>query len=82
MAARKKRPFECSVVNESVEVYLRRRRGPGFGGEDYHFVQCNQPYCQYVDKNEPPCPLRVEMFEDEVQRWQKRRERSRDEMDY
>lgn len=78
MAARKKRPYECPVVNEVVEVYLRRRRGPGFGGEDYHFVQCDQEFCQYADKNEPPCPLRLEMFEDELRKWQERRERSRD----
>ena len=50
------------VVNEVVQISLRRRRGRGFGGEAYHFVQCDQVDCQYADENAPPCPLRLELF--------------------
>ena len=31
-----------------------------------YFVQCNQTECQYVDANEPPCPLHVGMFSEEI----------------
>jgi hypothetical protein len=58
------REFRCSVVTEIVRIRLirsNRLRGPG----DY-FVQCNQVDCQYVDANVPPCPLRVDMFADEI----------------
>jgi hypothetical protein len=76
MAARK-RQFKCEIVNEVVHIHLRRRRGRGFSGEDYHFVQCDQTDCQYADKNEPPCPLSVDMFEDEILERQNKRDRSR-----
>jgi hypothetical protein len=29
-------------------------------------VQCDQTECQYVDKNEIPCPLNVGMFAEEI----------------
>jgi hypothetical protein len=31
-----------------------------------HFVQCNQADCQYVEANEPPCPLHLDMFAEEI----------------
>lgn len=79
---KKKRDFECTVVSEVVQIHLRKRRGKGFGGEDHHFVQCDQLDCQYVDENKPPCPLNLEMFEDEIREWQEQRQRSRQEQDY
>ena len=66
MAARKKRRFECNVISEVVQIHLRNRSYGGFGGEERPFVQCDQQDCQYVDKNEPPCPLTLSMFADEL----------------
>jgi hypothetical protein len=58
------REFWCPVVQESVQIRLRR--SGGFGRPNGYFVQCNQADCQYVDENKPPCPLHVEMFADEI----------------
>jgi len=81
MAARKKRDFECTVVSEVVQIHLRKRRGRGFGGEDHHFVQCDQLDCQYVDENRPPCPLTLDMFEEEIKAWQERGRARQDQDD-
>lgn len=84
MARTKNQPFECNVVHETVQIRLIKRRGRGLSGEDYYFVQCDQSECQYVDENKAPCPLRVEMFADEIakEEEEKRRRRERDELDY
>jgi len=66
MAPRTQKTFDCSVVGEVVQIALRRKRGLGFSGEDYPFVQCDQQDCQYVDENKPPCPLTLELFEEEI----------------
>jgi hypothetical protein len=58
------REFWCTVVCE--QVVIRLRRADGFGPSRGFFVQCNQDECQYVDKNEPPCPLHVGMFAVEI----------------
>ena len=71
--ATRKRKFQCEVVNEVVQIHLRKRRGLGFSGEDHHFVQCDQVDCQYVDENVPPCPLNLEMFADELKEWEERK---------
>ena len=72
--AGKRKTFECCVVNETVSIRLRNRRVGGFGGEELAFVQCDQADCQYVDKNEPPCPLSLQLFSDEID---ERKERAR-----
>src|SRR5881396_893696 len=54
------REFRCPVVQETVQIRLRR--SGGFGRPNGYFVQCNQLDCQYVDENKPPCPLHVEML--------------------
>ncbi len=58
------REFWCPVVSESVVIRLRR--ADGFGRERGHVVRCNQTECQYVDENQPPCPLHVGMFAEEM----------------
>jgi hypothetical protein len=30
------------------------------------FVACSEKDCQYVDENEPPCPLTLALFTDEI----------------
>jgi hypothetical protein len=52
------------VVSESVVIRLKR---PGGVSEPSgYFVQCNQADCQYVEANQPPCPLSPAMFGDEI----------------
>ncbi len=58
------REFWCPVVQESVQIRLRR--SSGFGRPKGYFVQCNQLDCQYVEENKPPCPLHTDMFADEI----------------
>jgi hypothetical protein len=58
------REFWCTVVSESV--LIRLRRASGFDPLRGHVVQCNQTECQYVDANEPPCPLHVGLFAEEM----------------
>jgi len=38
-------------------------------------VKCNQSECQYVDLNQSPCPLRLDLFAEEIE---KREEKRRD----
>jgi hypothetical protein len=70
------RQFWCTVVSESV--LIRLRRADGFERQRGHVVQCNQTECQYVDENEPPCPLHVGMFAEEMRAIEVAR-RARDE---
>jgi hypothetical protein len=64
MRATRPREFWCPVVSEPVLIRLTRpthlTRPTGY------FVQCNQSECQYVEANEPPCPLHVGMFAEEI----------------
>ena len=65
MARGQAREFWCSVVSEAVSIRLKRPGG-GFGRPSTYFIQCNQEDCQYVEANEPPCPLNLGMFDDEI----------------
>jgi hypothetical protein len=64
VSRRGEREFWCTVVSESV--LIRLRRADGFGRQRGYFVQCNQTECQYVDENQPPCPLHTSMFAEEI----------------
>ena len=64
MARPPSKPFRCDVVSETVTISLRRRTP--FGGKSQLFVRCSEVDCQYVDANEPPCPLTLDLFGDEV----------------
>ncbi len=66
MAASRVREFTCGVVRESVRIQLRSKRSAGMKSADRLFVQCDQADCQYVDENRPPCPLSLDMFEEEI----------------
>ena len=65
--AGKRVSFECSVVRETVSIRLGKRRVGGFNGQELPFVQCDQCECQYIDENEPPCPLSLELFSDQLE---------------
>lgn len=56
--------FRCHVVSETVTISLRRRTP--FGGKGKLYVRCSESECQYVDENEPPCPLTLDLFAAEV----------------
>jgi hypothetical protein len=56
--------FRCEVVSETVTISLRRRTP--LSGKGKLFVRCSEVDCQYVDENEPPCPLTLDLFAAEV----------------
>lgn len=58
------KPFQCRVVSESVSITLRRRNTLTERGK--LFVACSEKDCQYVDANEPPCPLTLALFTAEI----------------
>ena len=69
------KPFRCEVVSETVTIALRRRAS--LDGINQLFVRCSELDCQYIDANEPPCPLTLDLFADEVRERQRQREESR-----
>ncbi len=69
-----RKPFSCTVVSETVTISLARRKG--FSERDDFYVQCSESECQYFDTNQPPCPLNLGMFAEELEmRAARRRER-------
>ena len=69
------KPFRCEVVSETVTIALRRRTS--LDGSNTLFVRCSELDCQYVDANEPPCPLTLDLFAEEVRERQARRQEGR-----
>ena len=55
------RDVPCPIAAKSIRAVLRR--GGLLGGPATTHVRCSELSCQYVDTNEPPCPLRIELFE-------------------
>ena len=55
------RELPWPIAAKSVRAVLRR--GGLLGGPATMHVRCSEITCQYVDTNEPPCPLSVELFE-------------------
>ena len=68
MANGRKKDFFCKVVSEDVIITLMNRRSLGMKFKKELFVRCNQSDCQYVDNNEYPCPLNLDLFTDEIER--------------
>ncbi len=66
MASRKTRDFRCGVVNELVQICLRSRPTAGLRSQQSLYVKCDQSECQHVDGNQPPCPLSLSLFADEL----------------
>ena len=76
MAKCSEKDYFCTVVSEDVEIALKNKRSIGLNSKNELFVQCNQPECQYVDLNQSPCPLRLDLFAEEIEkREEKRRDR-------
>jgi len=57
--------FGCKVISQAVHISLRRRLVVGGNGK--LFVHCSERDCQYVDSNERPCPLTLDLFAAEIQ---------------
>ena len=75
LANRREKDYFCSVVSEDVEIALKNK--PSFSRESKNelFVQCNQLECQYVDLNQSPCPLRLDLFGAEIEKRGKKAQR-------
>jgi len=67
--------YFCTVVSEVVVIALRNKPSLGMKSKTELFVKCNQSECQYVDLNQSPCPLRLDLFAEEIE---KREEKRRD----
>jgi hypothetical protein len=57
------KPYHCTLLSEDVTIQLRRR--PTLDGRGKMFVHCSEIDCQYVDTNQPPCPLTMDLFAEE-----------------
>ena len=76
LAKRRGKDYFCTVVSEHVEIVLKNKRSLSLKSKNELFVQCNQLECQYVDHNQSPCPLRLDLFAEEIaKREEKRRDR-------
>jgi hypothetical protein len=69
----KGKPYFCAVVSEQVEIALKNKPSLGFKSGSELFIQCNQSECQYVDLNQPPCPLSLALFAEEIERREEKR---------
>ena len=77
MATRREKDYFCTVVSEDVKIALKNKPFLTRESKNELFVQCNQLECQYVDLNQSPCPLRLDLFAEEIEtREKERRDRS------
>lgn len=72
MASHRKTHYFCSVVSEGVEIALKNKPSLSRNFKSNLFVQCNQLECQYVGLNQPPCPLRLDLFAEEIENREKK----------
>ena len=68
MPKRYRKNFFCSVVSEDVQIALRNKAPISRELKRDLFVQCNQLECQYVDLNQLPCPLSLDLFAEEIKK--------------
>ncbi len=80
LANRSEKDYFCTVVSEDVKIALKVKPSLSLKPRHELFVQCNQVECQYVDLNQSPCLLRLDLFTEEIE---KREENRRDKrMDF
>ena len=81
MAVKKSSEYICDLVNETVNIILRKKSTAGLRSKNEFFVQCDQDECQYVGENKPPCPLDLSLYKAEIEEREEmarlRREESR-----
>jgi hypothetical protein len=68
LANRRPKHCFCDLVSEYVEIALKNKAAFGSESKTDLFVQCNQLDCQYVDLNQAPCPLGLDLFVEEIER--------------
>jgi hypothetical protein len=68
LANRRQRTYFCALVSEGVEIALKNRASFSRESKTDLFVQCNQLECQYVGLNQSPCPLRLDLFAEEIEK--------------
>ena len=73
MSRCRRKNYFCTVVSEDVEITLKVKRSLNLESKNELFVQCNQLECQYVDLNQSPCPLRLDLFSEEIEKREKKR---------
>ena len=77
LANLRRKDYFCTVVSEDVEITLKNKPSLSLKPKTELFVQCNQPECQYVDLNQPPCPLCLDLFAEEIERREEKRKNNR-----
>jgi hypothetical protein len=82
MAVKNSREYQCSVVNETVRIALRKKSTAGLRSAREFFIQCDQHECQHVDENKPPCPLDLSLFEAEIQEREEKARQRQEESAY
>jgi len=65
--------YFCTVISEVVVIALKNKPSFGIKSKNELFVKCNQSECQYVDLNQSPCPLRLDLFAEEIEKREKKR---------
>jgi hypothetical protein len=67
---RRRRPkdYFCTVVSEDVVIALKNKAPISREPRNELFVQCNQHECQYVDHNQLPCLLSLDLFAEEIKK--------------
>ena len=73
MANLARKDYFCVTVSEDVKIVLKNKPSLSFESKNELFVQCNQLECQYVDSNQYPCPLSLDLFTEEIERRKKKR---------
>lgn len=62
------RKITCVVTSDKVCATLKRKFSISVSEESGYYVECDQEDCQYSGENKPPCPLNLDMFEDDMQK--------------
>ena len=73
LANRTEKDYFCTVISEDVVIALRNKPSSGIKSKTELFVKCNQSECQYVDLNQSPCPLRLDLFAEEIEKREEKR---------
>ncbi len=69
----REKDYFCTVISEVVVIALKNKSSFGIKPKNELFVKCNQSECQYVDLNQSPCPLRLDLFAEEIEKREKKR---------
>ena len=68
MGRRRPKDYFCALVSEKVEIALKNKAAFSRELKNELFVQCDQHECQYVDLNQFPCPLSLDLFAEQIKK--------------